>query len=649
MSTKKKTSGWWWVGGVALVVLAVLAFRPSGWLRASAVTKLRGQTVQRGPLEISVVQRGNLAAKDSVSVVSEIEGTTTVLFLIKEGTFVKEGDLLVELDGSQIVEKKLGQEISYQNADASLKKAKAQYDIQLSQNESDIEAALRKLTFAKIDQKKYLEGDLPQQTEEAKQSILLAEQEQKQAETTYTWSKGLNEKGFVTRTELDRDELAYARTQVDLSQAKLAKTILEDFEDPRKQAELDANVKEAERGLERANLKALAQIADVDANLKSCEAKYKLEKEKLEKYVAQLDKTKIKASTSGMVVYTRGEGGRMGNDQPMQEGAQVRERQEILQIPRAGGMIVEASIHESVLKQVAIGLPASIRVDAAPGKQFLGKVTFVALLPDKGSWWANPNQRLYKTELQIERPAPGSEDALKELRPGMSCSIEIFSSRIEDALFVPLQSVFVDKGESIAFVTKGDDHERRVLTVGRSNEKFVQVVEGLKEGEEVLLAAPPGFSPSGSEDKHGDAAVNEFRTLNGANGAAPGAGAPSASGAAPNAPNGMPGAVRPDAAGGEGAAPGGERPRGPRREGGGPRREGGGARRDGGATEGGSTPGATAPATEGTPAPAGDGAKSNASETPGGDAKSSASEKPADDSKSKHALNAPAGEQASDG
>lgn len=623
MSTQKKSKRGLWIGVIAVLALAIYAVGPSGWLRAGEVKKQHGQLVQRGPLEISVVQRGNLAAKDSVSVVSEIEGTTTVISLVKEGTFVKEGDLLVELDNSQIVEKKLAQEIAVQNADAALKKAKAQYEIQVSQNESDIESALRKLTFAKIDQDKYLKGDLPQQTEEAKQAILLAEQEQKQAETTYTWSKGLNEKGFVTRTELDRDELAYARTQVDLSQAQLAKKILEDFEDPRKKAELDANVKEAERGLERAKLKATAQIADVEANLKSCEAKYGLEKEKLEKYVAQLEKTKIRATTSGMVVYTRSDGGgRMGNDSPMQEGAQVRERQEILQIPRAGGMIVEASIHESVLKQVAIGLPASIRVDAAPGKQFLGKVSFVALLPDKGSWWANPNQRLYKTELQIEKPAPGSEEALKDLRPGMSCSIEIFSSRIDDALYVPLQSVFVDKGDSIAFVAKGDESERRVLKVGRSNEKFVQVLDGLKEGEEVLLSAPPGFSPSGAEQKPNDAALSEFRAAN------PGApNADAASGA-----NGMRGAGRPDAAAGDGAAaPGGERPRGPRREGG-ARREGGG-RREGGAPES----GAAQPGADATPAATGDGAKSSQREKPAGDAQSGAAPKP------------PAAEQANDG
>jgi len=580
----------YWIAGVILLAVLGWGAGPGGWFRADAATKLRGQRVQRGALEMSVVQRGNLAARDSVSVKSELEGSTTVLFLVKEGSFVKEGDLLVELDGSQIVEKQLQQEIAVQNADAAYTKAKAQYDIQDSQNKSDIEAAERKLNFANIDLNKYTKGDLAQQQEQAEQRILLAQQELAQAENTYKWSHDLNEKGFLTKSELERDELSRNRADVDLKQAVRAKEILVVYEDPRKQAELAANVKEAERGLERAVLKAKAQIADVDANLKSSEAKLKLEREKLDKYNDQLAKTKIHAANSGMVVYTRMEGGgRMGGDQPMQEGSQVRERQEILQIPREGGMIVEASVHESVLKQVAVGLPCSIKVDSQPGKQFLGKVTFVALLPDKGSWWANPNQRLYKTEIQIERPAPGSEEALKELRPGMSCAIEIFSERVEDALYVPLQSVFVDKGVSIAFVARGDAHERRELKVGRANEKFVQVLEGLREGEEVLLSAPPGFSPSGAEQDENEAASREFRAATQAGGPNNGPGGPGGPGGAGAELPAMPGANGPNGAGasdGEGAprnAGSGMRPGGGRRDGNGPRREGGGRPRGDGA------------------------------------------------------------------
>ena len=568
MSAKKQSKGIWILAAVVVVGAAGYGIGPGGWFAGKTAVSLRGQKVQRGPLEFAVTQRGNLAARDALSVVSEIEGTTTVLKLVKEGSFVEPGDLLVELDGASILDKKVGQEIAVQSADAQYKKAKAQFEIQESQNKSDIEAADRKLTFAKIDLRKYVEGDFQQQTETAEQKITLAQEEKKQAETTLGWSTKLNEKGFLTKSELDRDALAMERAKVSLEQAELAKEILEKYEDPRKRAELEANVKEAERGLERAKLKAEAQIADVEANLKSSEAKLKLEQEKLEKYTTQLAKTKIYSTVSGMVVYTRQEGGRMGGDQPMQEGSQVRERQEILQIPREGGMIVEASVHESVLKQVQIGLPCTIRVDSQPGKEFYGRVTFVALLPDKQSWWANPNLRVYKTEIQIERPAAGSEEALKELRPGMSCAISILADRAEEAIFVPLQAVFVDKGEPIAFVSKGDGHERRALKVGRSNDKFVEILEGVKEGEEVLLSPPAGFAPSAAEDskaaaldKAGMKADAQMPPMSGgsregtgergASGGMPNAGAPSGEGR-PRRGEGMQGGGRRNRDGGAG-------------------------------------------------------------------------------------------------
>src|SRR4029079_12685734 len=99
---------------------------------------------------------------------------------------------------------------------------------------------------------------------------------------------------------------------------------------------------------------------------------------------------------------------------------------------RTNGLIVEASVHESVLKRVTVGNHCKIRVDALPEREFDGSVRFVSLLPDKNSCWANPNQRLYRSEIQVENPIP-------EMRPGMNCSLEIIAERIGDCLSVPLQ------------------------------------------------------------------------------------------------------------------------------------------------------------------------------------------------------------------
>jgi multidrug resistance efflux pump len=505
VKTKSKSKKVWIV--LALVSAGTLAYGygVGHWFEKKASTELRGAPVRRGPLRISVVQRGNLAAKDSVSVESEIEGQTTVLFLIAEGTFVKPDDLLVELDASDLVEKKRQQEIAVQNAEAAYVKAKAQFEIQESQNLSDVEAADRKLSFAELDKKKYLEGDRIQLIDQAQDKILLAESKRKQAENTKEWSEKLLEKGYVTKSDMERDQLDFESARVQLKEANSAKDLLEQYEDRRKKIELDANVEEAKRGLERTKLRAEATIVDFEAGRNTSKARLELEEQRLKKWLDQIAKARIVSKWSGMVVYSRVESGRMGMGEPIQKGSQVRERQEILTIPRTGGMIAEASIHESVLKQVLPDLPCTLSIDAMPGQSFTGRVHFVALLPDKGSWWANPNQRLYKTEITLDEVNP-------EMGPGMSCNIEILTQEIPDALFVPLLSILTQKGDTIAFVSNGDEIEQRKVKVGRNNDKWVEVSDGLKEGETVLLSPPPGFVPEGKEqgepigpagDRHG--------------------------------------------------------------------------------------------------------------------------------------------------
>ena len=114
----KKSSKTLWIGATVVVALVLgYGIGPGHWFGAEVEVKMRGQKVQRGPLEFSVVQRGNLAARDALSVISEIEGTSTVLTLVKEGSVVKAGDLPVEPDSAPILAKKEQQEISFQSAD----------------------------------------------------------------------------------------------------------------------------------------------------------------------------------------------------------------------------------------------------------------------------------------------------------------------------------------------------------------------------------------------------------------------------------------------------------------------------------------------------------------------------------------------------
>lgn len=491
---KKKTNSLVWILGivVALGATAWLGGTQLGWFKAEEEKSVAGVAARRGPLRISVLQRGNLEAANSEVIRSQLEGRSTILSLIEEGVFAKEGELVAELDASELEDDLVNRGISLENARSSVTKAEQSLEIQKSANASDIAKAEQDLDFARTDEEKYLKGDWEQQQKEADESIKLAEEELAQAQDQLNWSIRLEKDGFLTRTRLEEDRLRAERSKIGLEQAQRKKGLLIKYENPKEVKRLRAAVTEAERELERVRLQAAAKLVDFESELRTSRARLNLEEEKYAKLKSQIEAAKIYAPVSGMVVYGRTEGRR--SSEPITEGTEVWERQEILTIPQAGGMIVEASLHESVLKKVQVGQPAIIKVDALTGLEFDGMVDFVAHLADKNSWWANPDQRVYRAEITISNPN-------EEMRPGMSCSLEIIIADLEDTIYLPVQCVLYHLGETICFIERDGEVEMRKVEIGLSSEKWIEIRSGMEEGEIALLSPPSGFVAQPAPEK----------------------------------------------------------------------------------------------------------------------------------------------------
>ena len=120
--------------------------------------------VERMDLNILVEKGGSLQAANNREIRSEVMGQNRVIYLIEEGKQVEEGDVLVRVDSAELEERLTQQEITYQSALASKIQAEEQYEIQVSQNQSDVLKARLDLEFAVMDLEKYtgLEGVLLQ-------------------------------------------------------------------------------------------------------------------------------------------------------------------------------------------------------------------------------------------------------------------------------------------------------------------------------------------------------------------------------------------------------------------------------------------------------------------------------------------------------
>ncbi|HYE30855.1 MAG TPA: hypothetical protein VEH27_05480, partial [Methylomirabilota bacterium] len=149
------------IGALLVVVLGLIAWKFMGG--KAEETQTATFDVRRGKLPINVITGGSLEALESQEVRSEVKGYegTKILSIVEEGYLVteedvKKGKILVELDSSQIKQKIVQQDISFQSTISSLTEAQQSYDIQLTQNKTDVKAAEQKVRFAMMDLEKFL-------------------------------------------------------------------------------------------------------------------------------------------------------------------------------------------------------------------------------------------------------------------------------------------------------------------------------------------------------------------------------------------------------------------------------------------------------------------------------------------------------------
>jgi RND family efflux transporter MFP subunit len=268
---------------------------------------------------------------------------------------------------------------------------------------------------------------------------------------------------------------------------------MERFTKQMREMELAGALETAKRNLEQVKNDNDSQLAQAEASLLEAEAVEKKEEERLENYREQLELCKIYAPHEGMVVYAR-EGRRETTE--IEEGVTVRQRQEILSLPNMSRMQVKTQVHEAVLDQVRPGLPATIRIDAFPNELYYGVVSDVAVVPSSSGWWGS-GVKTYETVVTID-------GEVANLKPGMTAVTEIHVDRIADVLTVPVQAVVQRERDNWCYISTSSGVERRKLTLGRSNDKFVHVQEGLQNGERVVL------NPMSILEQTGEAAESEI-------------------------------------------------------------------------------------------------------------------------------------------
>jgi HlyD family secretion protein len=507
-------------------------------------------TVKRSDLRITVREQGEIQAARNTRVASQLEGSSTVIYLIPEGSVVEEGEKLAELDVSGITDKRATQAISVAKAAAALEQARKRFEIMERQLAAAEKAAHSRLTIAKMRQEKFTGkpakaraatnggfiagtnremetklrklldseflvnaaaevnysdltnevielmgeehldlqmGDMANQILRQTDQISLARSDLELAKDTLSHSQNLFENDFITKNELQRDTIAYDR---DLSKVTLAWNDLElliSYTLRESKISLAQDVENAELDLDSVKADNEATRVREEAELVSNDAEFELATERLDNWNRQIANAVIRAPTPGLVVYAT-EGGGMGRSrEPVEEGMAVRERQALINLPDVTTMIAELKVHEAQISKVALTQPATIEIDAFPERLFTGHVSNVAALPDSGSMFTNQDLKVYKTRVTLDGH---NEDRI--LRPGMTATVEIHIGVLKDVVNVPLPALKRQAEVQYVWKVTPEGPVATRVQLGLNNTTHVEIREGLEEGDRIYLAQPVG-------------------------------------------------------------------------------------------------------------------------------------------------------------
>jgi multidrug efflux pump subunit AcrA (membrane-fusion protein) len=486
------------MGGAGLIAVTAIA---SGYLllqdpfhhtRNDLVT----HKVQYDKLLLTIVERGALESANNADVFCRVKAgaknstvATTIKWVIDDGSVVKKGDLIVDLDDSGLLEQLKTQKITLDTANGNKVQAEEAYKITVGQNESNIKAAEVDLDLAKIDLRKYQEGDFPQALKDVEGRISSAESDLEMQRDRAAWAQRMVKKGYYTVSQAQAEQSKLESYEFSLRKVVEEKRVLTDPEyGLRKRTETDYASKVALKQRELDRIKAQAVATEVQSRTDR-ETKKSLYLEALSQYheiESEIKKCKIYAPQDGMVVYFVPEQARFGGGSQQSivaQGEPVREGQKLLQIPDLKHMLVNTKVHEALVSRVHVNQPAIVRVDSFPDRVMHGKVDSVATISSQQDW-LSADVKVYATKVAIG-------DYIEGLKPGMSAEVTItIGDMLEHVLTVPIQAIVgsaeLGKQRRVFVITPEGPSERAVL-IGMSNEKMVEIRDGLQEGDEVVL------------------------------------------------------------------------------------------------------------------------------------------------------------------
>jgi RND family efflux transporter MFP subunit len=426
-----------------------------------AQAEIETATVRKDTLAVMVEGTGSLAPQAEVSLALLTGGQVTEI-LVEEGQVVEAGQPLIRLETDEL-------ELQVARSEASLAAAEGQLaqlltpplPEEIAAQEANLAAAEGQVSAMAANRDQIVAGPSEAEIAASEVQVVAAERDYRTALRAYdSIDEDDKDNKEQARYDLWAAEVALeaARTQLDVLLAGA-----HDAEERAAQADV-ANVA-AQRDAVQAQLDLILAGA-AEEEIQAAEVSVAQAQVALDQAQLQLEQATLTAPMGGTVTALNIRVGEMANP-----------GQVLIVLSDLKALEVDINLDETDVAWVSVGQDARVGVDAFPGVEMAGKVTYIAPTANSASGVV-----LYPVTVRLvsgESPA----------RAGMTADVEVITASQEDALIVPLRAVHVKDGQAYVDRLVNGQIERVGVTLGLTTDVEAQVTSGLAAGDVVVVVA----------------------------------------------------------------------------------------------------------------------------------------------------------------
>jgi HlyD family secretion protein len=191
----------------------------------------------------------------------------------------------------------------------------------------------------------------------------------------------------------------------------------------------------------------------------------------------------VAAPRDGTVVYVTN-----WNGDKKKVGDDVWKADRVLEIPDLSNMKADGEVDEADAGRVKIGQRVTLRLDAHPDQEFQGTIVGSGRTVQRKRGTQDP-LKVLRVDIKLDKTDPA------KMRPGMRFQGTIELARVKNAVLIPREAVSVASSGPYVHRRGAFDVDIVPVKLGRENDKFVEVLEGIQPGDRVLV------SRGGEEEK----------------------------------------------------------------------------------------------------------------------------------------------------